>query len=634
MDSHISAPNREGLLDRVFHGSLMGMVIARLDDGTVLEANDTFCALIGRGLAEVLGANLDELGIWGELGPERARERLRATGLVDSYDASVTVPGGETRIVRVWAEVVDVADELVVIRASDVDGRAEANSRYLELRETEVRYRAMVEHIPAIIYTEVPDPDSPSGYRDIYVSPQIERLLGFTPLEWETDPTLWITLMHPDDRERVIEEDKRSTHGNSPFHSEYRMIAKDGTVKWFRDEAVFVEDPATGVRFWQGVMLDVTEARHAAENRVEAEAKYRNLVEQIPAVVYLAEYGEEGDWLYISPQIERVIGYTPEEWLAHPAPQGTFTHADDIAAVRAEEERSYQTGEPFRAEYRMQRRDGRWLWILDEASVVRDDEARPLFMQGVMYDITARRETEERLFALNRLNNTLLHTLSHDLKEPLTAILGAASTLDRLEEELDPAERSHLLKTMVERTKAMNALLSDLLDLDRLDRGIVEPRRFPCDLGELIRKLAARVELLDHRAVELEDGHWTANVDEPKVERIVDNLLRNAVRYTPAGSGIWVRFGRNEDGTTIVVEDEGPGVPDEHKLSIFEAFRRGPRSRAKPGSGIGLSLVARFAELHGGRAWVEDREGGGASFHVHLPDGPVSDAEEPNALEG
>jgi len=634
MDSHISAPNREGLLDRVFHGSLMGMVIARLDDGAVLEANDTFCSLIGRGLAEVLGANLDDLGIWGELGPERARERLRATGLIDGYDASVAVPEGETRIVRVWVEVVDVADELVVIRASDVDGRAGAKSRYLELRETEVRYRAMVEHIPAIIYTEIPDLDAPGGYRDVYVSPQIESLLGYSPREWEADPALWMTVMHPDDRERVIEEDRRATDANSPFRSEYRMIARDGTVKWFRDEAVFVEDPAAGVRFWQGIMLDVTDARHAAEDRVKAEAKYRNLVERIPAVVYLAEYGEEGDWLYISPQIERVTGYTPEEWLAHPAPQGTFTHVDDIASVRAEEERSYRTGEPFRAEYRMQRRDGRWLWILDEASVVRNDDGRPLFMQGVLYDITTRRETEERMFALNRLNNTLLHTLSHDLKEPLTAILGAASTLDRLDEELDPAERTHLLKTMVERTKAMNALLSDLLDLDRLDRGIAEPRRFPCDLGELVRRLAARVELLDHRAVEFEDDPCHANVDEPKVERIIDNLLRNAVRYTPARSRIWVRLSRDEEGSTIVVEDEGPGVPDEHKLSIFEAFRRGPRSRTKPGSGIGLSLVARFAELHGGRAWVEDREGGGASFHVFLPDAAVTDAEKPEASEG
>jgi PAS domain S-box-containing protein len=626
MDSEISAPNREGLLDRVFHGSLVGMVVARFEDGVVLEANDTFCSLFGRSVGAVLGANVDDLGLWGDLGAGRARDRLLQTGLIDGYDTSVTAPEGETRIVRVWAELVDGLEPLVIVRASDVDGRTSAKARYLELREAEVRYRAMVEQIPAITYTLVPDSSGPSGYRGVYVSPQVTTLLGYTADEWMSDPSLWIAAIHPEDRERVIRGTGAAGEGKR-FECEYRMVGKDGTIRWFRDEAVFVEEPTTGARFWQGVMMDITEARLAADHHAKTEAKYRTLIEQIPAVVYLAEYGEDGDWVYISPQIQRVMGYTPEEWLAHPGPQGTFTHPDDLPGVREEEQRSYETGEAFRYEYRMRRRDGRWLWILDEASVVRDDDGNPLFLQGVMYDITQRRQTEERLFALNRLNNTLLHTLSHDLKEPLTAILGAASTLDRLDQELDPAERSHLLKTMVERTKSMNALLSDLLDLDRLDRGIVEPRRFPCDLGELVQRLAARVELLHQRTVEFDDVHHTANVDEPKVERIIDNLLLNAVRYTPARARIWVRIERDdESGTTIVVEDEGPGVPDEHKLSIFEAFRRGPRSRSKPGSGIGLSLVARFAELHGGRAWVEDREGGGASFHVYLPDG--SDDED------
>jgi len=649
MDSDISTPDRggaggstvseanivrspasnEGLLDRVFHGSLVGMVVARLEDGVVLETNDTFCSLVGRGLGAVLGANVDDLGLWGDLGSDRARERLRQTGLIDGYDTTVISSEGETRILRVWAELLDGIDPLVIVRASDVDGRASAKARYLELREAEVRYRAMVEQIPAITYTLVPDSGGPGGYRVTYVSPQVTTLLGYGADEWMSDPSLWMAAIHPDDRERVT-RGTGATGDLKRFECEYRVFAKDGTIRWFRDQAGFVEEPTTGARFWQGVMMDITEARIAAERHAATDAKYRSLVEQIPAVVYLAEYGEDGDWLYISPQIEAVMGYTPKEWLAHPAPQGTFTHPDDLPGVREEEQRSKETGTPFRYEYRMRRRDGKWLWILDEASVVRDDDGNPLFLQGVMYDITQRRQTEERMFALNRLNNTLLHTLSHDLKEPLTAILGAASTLDRLDQDLDPAERSHLLKTMVERTKAMNALLSDLLDLDRLDRGIVEPRRFPCDLGDLVHRLADRVELLHHRKVEFDDVHVTANVDEPKVERIIDNLLLNAVRYTPARARIWVRMTRDDEGgTTIVVEDDGPGVPSEHKLSIFEAFRRGPRSRSKPGSGIGLSLVARFAELHGGRAWVEDREGGGASFHVYLPDGSdASDEDE------
>jgi signal transduction histidine kinase len=265
---------------------------------------------------------------------------------------------------------------------------------------------------------------------------------------------------------------------------------------------------------------------------------------------------------------------------------------------------------------------------LDEASAVRDADGRVLCMQGLMYDITERKEAEHRLIALDRLKNTLLHTLSHDLKEPLTAILGAASTLERLDVELDPQARADLLRTLVERTKGMNALLTDLLDLDRLDRGIIEPRRFPVDLDALVRRLVDGTEALRDHQVAVVSERCMVNVDATKVERMVQNLLVNAARHTPSGSRIWVRVWSGEAGCTIAVEDDGPGVPDGLKEAIFEPFRRGPEP-AMPGSGIGLSLVARFAELHHGLAWVEDREGGGASFRIFLPAEPVAVEPEP-----
>src|SRR4029079_19558175 len=192
------------------------------------------------------------------------------------------------------------------------------------------------------------------------------------------------------------------------------------------------------------------------------------------------------------------------EWIDHPAPMGQLTHPDDLPEVREEEERSLRTGTPFHAEYRMRRRDGRYVWILDEASIVRDEDGNPICMQGMMFDISARKGAEERLVALDGLKNTLLHTLSHDLKEPLTAILGAASTLERLDQDLDPAERVDLLRTMVERTKGMSSLLTDLLDLDRLDRGIIERRRFPVELGDLVRTIAERSDTLRGRTVEID----------------------------------------------------------------------------------------------------------------------------------
>ncbi len=616
-----SALHREGLLERVFHASSLGMAVCDRASGAVLEANEAFCYLVGRGLPDLLGGSMFRLGLFDAIGEARAREQLETRGVLEGFDATLVTPAGEMRIVRFWAEAVEGHEPLVVLRASDVDGRTTAGSRYTELRETEVRFRALVENIPAITYTQISDPDSPTGFRDAYISPQTTAILGYTPEEWQADPTLWITTTHPEDRDRVIAEDRNATDRAARFQSEYRRIARDGRVVWFHDESVLVEDPVSGLAFWQGVMLDITEERRLLEAGSMTEAKYRNLVEQLPAVVYLGEYGEEGEWLYISPRLEHVLGYTPREWLEHPAPMGTLTHPDDLPSARAAEDDSRATGRPYRAEYRMRAKDGRWVWILDEASVVRDETGAPLFMQGIMYDITERKLAEERLLALDRLKNTLLHTLSHDLKEPLTAILGAASTLERLDHELPEDERRNLLRTLAARTRGMNTLLTDLLDLDRLDRGIVEPRRFPVDLGRLAQELVARTEVLRGRSVEVDAGRCMANVDATKIERMIENLLSNAVRHTPPGTRIWLRVRSVEDGALIVVDDEGPGVPDALKLAIFEAFRRGSDASTMPGSGIGLSLVARFAELHGGRAWVEDRTGGGASFRVLLPEG-------------
>jgi PAS domain S-box-containing protein len=367
-------------------------------------------------------------------------------------------------------------------------------------------------------------------------------------------------------------------------------------------------------------MLDIIEQKRAQAGHAEAEAKYRTLVEQIPAIVYLGEYGENGDWLYISPQVQRVLGYTPEEWLAHPHPMASFVHPDDIAAVREEERRSQREGDTFRSEYRMLTKDGRWVWILDEAAAVRDATGRPFVLQGTMFDITERRAAEERLRALDGLKNTLLHTLSHDLKGPLTAILGAASTLERLDTELRDEERANLLRTLQTRTMAMNALLTDLLDLDRLDQGIVEPRRFPVDVGQLVCELVDHDEPLRDREVVVRADRVVVRLDRPKVERMIQNLLANAASHTPPSARVWVRVQAEEHGVLIVVDDDGPGVPDELKERVFQPFHRGPATSNVPGSGIGLSLVMRFAELHGGRAWVEDRPGGGASFRVYLPD--------------
>ena len=234
------------------------------------------------------------------------------------------------------------------------------------------------------------------------------------------------------------------------------------------------------------------------------------------------------------------------------------------------------------------------------------------------------RAAAERLRALDEMKNTFLNAVSHELRTPLAAVLGSALTLERLGGDLSHEDHRAMLHAISENARKLERMLSDLLDLDRLTRGVLELRRQPVDLGELVTRVVEGMAQTGHR-VEVRGAQLRISVDAPKVERIVENLVANAIKYSPAGCGIWVRVERAPEGATIVVEDSGPGVPADSRSEIFEPFRQGANAGStSPGVGIGLSLVARFAELHGGRAWVEEREGGGAAFRVLLAGSAVS----------
>jgi signal transduction histidine kinase len=231
-------------------------------------------------------------------------------------------------------------------------------------------------------------------------------------------------------------------------------------------------------------------------------------------------------------------------------------------------------------------------------------------------------ESADALRSLNELKDTILHAVSHDLRGPIAAIVGSAQSLERRGElGLTGGDEEALVDGILQSGRKMNRMVSDLLDLERLDLGLVEPDRAPTDLGALVHRVVDEALYADRHPVHVEIFEsLEMDVDAGKVERILENLLVNAVRHTPARTPIHVRADRVEGGVLLSVDDEGPGVPEELKTAIFEPFRQG--APGSSGAGIGLSLVARFSELHGGRAWVEDRPGGGAAFRVFLPGSP------------
>jgi PAS domain S-box-containing protein len=615
-------------------------LIERLPIVTYIDAPDESLAnlFVSPQINELLGR---PSGATGEEWAERVHPDDRERARQETVDG---VRSGEPftleyRMVRDDGRVIWVSDAATTVRNDrgepeyvlgsfhDITQRKEAE---LRLQELELRYRSLVEQLPAVTYMDTADEKMSS----IYVSPQVERVLGLSADAFVTDDA-WSNHLHPDDRERALGELRNAIRTGDPFTLEYRMIRPDGSVVWIRDQGSVVKDDAGRPAYVQGLYEDISEQKWL-ESELRSEAvKFKSLAERIPAVVYIeGEGGSDDAPFYISPQYEELFGYTPEERQANPTLWRELLHPQDRDRAIEAAKRSYDAG-GFSEDYRMVARDGRIVWVHDETVLIRDEEGKPLFWQGVMYDISEQKRAEQELAqalemerrAVDRLReaddmkNTFLTAVSHDLRTPLSAILGSAITLENADElGISEEDRRQLMRSLAKKAKRLTAMVNDLLDMDRLTRGLVQPRRELMDLGALLGRTAAESDVLEERTVHVQAESIDAWIDESMVVRIVENLLVNAVKHTPPTATIWVGARRVEQGVILLVEDDGPGIAADERDRLFEPFERGERSAPSPGLGVGLSLVARFAEAHGGRAWVEDREGGGASFRVLFPD--------------
>ena len=373
-------------------------------------------------------------------------------------------------------------------------------------------------------------------------------------------------------------------------------------------------------------------AQQELVERQKAEGRFRTLVEEIPAIVYSEEFEVGGARQYINRQVEALFGFTAEE--AQPSQLLEDPPSTPTTWSGSWPRRPAASGPASRSGWSTAAFTGRGevKWIRDQCVLVRDDDGKPLFWQGVSVDITdtkraleLEREATRRLRALDEMKNTFLDAVSHELRTPLAAIVGIGLTLEHKADILADADRADLYTRLVANARKLDRLLNDLLDLDRLTHGIVAPKRRPTDVAALAARIADDWGLLNGRRPQVVAQPVTISLDPGKVERIIENLLANAARHTPQDTPVWVRVEHppGGDGVLLAVEDAGAGVPAELRDSVFEPFRQGPDTPTHaPGVGIGLTLVARFAELHGGRAWVEERAGGGSSFRVLIPDAP------------
>jgi len=276
----------------------------------------------------------------------------------------------------------------------DVTERRLAQDR---LAAAEQRTHDLVEQVPAVLYEELPGATGMTSY----VSPQIRELLDVSPEAYIEDPNWWLDHLHPDDRDRMVEEaDEYTTHpGTTSFTSEYRLVTSTGRTVWIHDRSRATLDASGSAVLVRGAMFDVTAQKLAEAKVADAEVRYRTLVEQLPLITYIWEVdaapGEDTAY-YTSPQIEGILGYTTADYNDDPEGWREMIHPEDRDRVNASAARSELTGEPFVEEYRyLHKTKGTPVWVHDESVLIRrSEDGRPWLFQGIMYDITERVEAD------------------------------------------------------------------------------------------------------------------------------------------------------------------------------------------------------------------------------------------------
>lgn len=358
-----------------------------------------------------------------------------------------------------------------------------------------------------------------------------------------------------------------------------------------------------------------------------AEARYRTLIELLPAITFMATFDEGLNDVYVSPQIEGLLGYTQKEWLEEPILWYQRLHPEDRDRWNHEFARTIASGEPLRSAYRVLARSGKIVWLQSEVRIARDDQNRPSFIHGIAMDVTATKEAEQRvrryaekLEQTNKELEKFAYVASHDLQEPLRSMLSYSQILEEdYGGKLDAEGHEHLQRISAA-GKRMKELIQALLQFSKLGRDQLP--MLPTDFNQAVAQATSNLDatIREIGATIKVDPLPTAPAIRPYMVALFQNLIGNALKFRsaePPQIHVWAQD-KNGDWE-FSVRDNGLGLEPEYFERIFEIFQRLQTQAQVPGTGVGLAVCKKIVDLHKGRIWVESEPGKGSIFKFTIP---------------
>jgi len=461
-------------------------------------------------------------------------------------------------------------------------------------------------------------------------SASLEQIHGLPPGTFPGTFEAFVTEIHPDDRDRVVQAVRDAVEHGREHHVEYRIVRSDGAVRWVEGRGHVFRDARGRPDRLVGVCSDVTE-------RKQADERFRLAVEAAPTAMLLVD--RDGTIRLVNALAEQLFGYTRDEIVGASVeqlvPQRFRKRHPDFRTgfSAAPRRRPMGAGRDLYA----RRKDGSEVPV--EIGLSPFETAGGAFVLAAVTDITARKQAEhersellareqaarQEAEAANRTKDEFLAMLSHELRQPLNIVFGWARTLRTREATASQQERA--LDAIERSARAQGRMIDDLLDVARIAAGKFTLERRQVAVGPLIAEAAESLQP-DAKAkgvtveTELDSTAGVVSGDPDRLRQVLVNLIVNAIKFTPAGGHIGVRLAADGDVLRITVEDTGAGIDRDLLPHVFERFRQADRRGAgsQGGLGLGLAIVRQIVDMHGGTAEARsDGPGRGATFTITLP---------------
>jgi len=496
------------------------------------------------------------------------------------------------------------------------------NTDVHELRERDARLRLGLQASKIGLWTWEMATDA------VTWTPEAYEIMGVAPDAFDGTGRAFFALVHERDRARVEATVKASIRDHAPYQAEFRIVRPSGEVLWVQNQGETAYDPSGTPLRMLGAVKDISQRMRADLALKAREREMRTLADNIPAVV--ARFDHQLRHVFINSAVEKLTGCAPANFLGKTNRElGMPAHLCDLweGALRS----VIESAEPKVIEFEYL--SGGEPHFFSSCLVPElGPDGRVEFVLSVADDVTERKKNDAALRAALadaedaiRSRDQLASLVSHDLKNPLNNLRLSIAVL----EAASPGESRELLSKMTRQIHRMDGMVEELLDLAELQSGKrISLELNEVDLIEVVKSLVGEHQQLARRhRLELQAsadsviGQW----DKRRIDRVVNNLLANAIKYSPGGGKVKIGVAKVEFGgepaAELSVTDFGIGVPDEDQNRVFQWYSRGQNARDTQvtGHGIGLAGARDIVVQHGGTIKVKSVEGQGSTFTVILP---------------